>query len=79
MGYANGGRARGGSTSRKESNEGSKEKKERKASGVTISADEIRKLVARILNELASSESQEDSAPPEQDFREEGPCVGVYE
>ncbi len=48
MGY--GGRARGGSTStvtsRKESNEGSKEKKEKNPTIEKISAEEIRKLVA---------------------------------
>ena len=54
MGF--GGRGRGGSTSRKESNEGSKEKKEGKPSSEgKISADEIRKLVAKFLKEQASN------------------------
>ncbi len=53
MGY--GGRARGGSTSRKESNEGSKEKKEKNPSIEKISAEEIRKLVARFLKEQATN------------------------
>ena len=54
MGY--GGRSgRGGSTSRQESNEGSKEKKESKPAGVDISADEIRKLVAKFLKELSNN------------------------
>ena len=51
----NGGRSRGGSTSRNESNEGSKEKKESKPAEMDISADEIRKLVAKFLKELASN------------------------
>ena len=52
-----GGRGRGGSTSRKESTEGSKEKKESKPSegNLKISADEIRKLVAKFLKEQASN------------------------
>ena len=53
MGF--GGRGRGGSTPRKESTEGSKEKKESKPSEGKISADEIRKLVAKFLKELASN------------------------
>jgi hypothetical protein len=53
MGY--GGKGRGGSTSRQESNEVSKEKKESKPSEKDISADEIRKLVAKFLKELASN------------------------
>jgi hypothetical protein len=53
MGF--GGRGRGGSTSRKGSNEGSKEKKESKPSEGKISGDEIRKLVAKFLKELASN------------------------
>ena len=56
MGFGtNGGRSRGGSTSRNESNEGSKEKKESKPAEMDISADEIRKLVAKFLKELASN------------------------
>jgi hypothetical protein len=52
MGY--GGRSgRVGSTSRQESNE--KEKKESKPAGVDISADEIRKLVAKFSKELSSN------------------------
>ena len=46
---------RGGSTSRHGSNEDSKEKKESKPSEVDISPDEIRKLVAKFLKELASN------------------------
>ena len=50
MGF--GGRGRGGSTSRQESNEGSKGKKESKPSEGKSSEDEIRKLVAKFLKEL---------------------------
>ena len=53
MGF--GGRGRGGSTSRKGSNEGSKEKKESKPSEGKISGDETRKLVAKFLKELAGN------------------------
>ena len=53
MGF--GGRGRGGSTSRQESNEGSKGKKESKPSEGKSSEDEIRKLVAKFLKELASN------------------------
>jgi hypothetical protein len=54
---AYGGKGRGGSTSRQESNdsEGSKEKKESKPAEMDVSADEIRKLVAKFLRELASN------------------------
>jgi len=50
-----GGRGRGGSTSRQESYENSKEKKESKPAGMDVSADEIRKMVAKLLKELASN------------------------
>ena len=50
-----GGRGRGGSTSRHESYENSKEKKESKPAGTDVSADEIRKMVAKFLKELASN------------------------
>ena len=50
-----GGRGRGGSTSRQESYENSKEKKESKPAGMDVSADEIRKMVAKFLKELASN------------------------
>ena len=50
-----GGRGRGGSTSRQESYENSKEKKESKPAGTDVSADEIRKMVAKFLKELASN------------------------
>ena len=53
MGF--GGRGRGGSTSRQESNEGSKGKKESKPSEGKSSEDEIRKLVAKFLKELAGN------------------------
>ncbi len=58
MGFGtNGGRARGGSTSRKESNEGSEEKKEASPSIEKTSADQtrIRKLVAKFLKEQAAT------------------------
>jgi hypothetical protein len=54
MGYG-GRQGRGGSTSRHGSNEDSKEKKESKPSEVDISPDEIRKMVAKFLKELASN------------------------
>ena len=54
MGFG-GRQGRGGSTSRQESKEGSKEKKESKPAGVDISADEIRKLVAKFSKELSSN------------------------
>ena len=50
-----GGRGRGGSTSRQESYENSKEKKESKPAETEVSADEIRKMVAKFLKELASN------------------------
>ena len=50
MGY--GGEGRGGSTSRQED---SKEKKESKSTDKNVSADEIRKLVAKFLKELSSN------------------------
>ena len=50
MGY--GGKGRGGSTSRQED---SKEKKESKSTDKNVSADEIRKLVAKFLKELSSN------------------------
>jgi len=53
MGY--GRQGRGGSTSRQESNESSKEKKESKPAETDVSADEIRKMVAKFLKELASN------------------------
>ena len=51
MGY--GRQGRGGSTSRQESTENSKEKKESKPAETEVSADEIRKMVAKFLKELA--------------------------
>ena len=54
MGFG-GRQGRGGSTSRHGSNEDSKEKKEGKPSEVDISPDEIRKMVAKFLKELASN------------------------
>ena len=53
MGY--GRQGRGGSTSRHGSNEDSKEKKESKTAETDVSADEIRKMVAKFLKELASN------------------------
>ena len=50
-----GGRGRGGSTSRQESHENSREKKESKPAETDVSADEIRKMVAKFLKELASN------------------------
>ncbi len=50
-----GGRGRGGSTSRQESYENSKEKKESKPAEADVSADEIRKMVAKFLKELATA------------------------
>lgn len=46
---------RGGSTSRQESYESSREKKESKPAETGVSADEIRKMVAKFLKELASN------------------------
>ena len=46
---------RGGSTSRQESYENSREKKESKPAETDVSADEIRKMVAKFLKELASN------------------------
>ena len=54
MGFG-GRQGRVGSTSRHGSNEDSKEKKESKPSEVDISPDEIRKMVAKFLKELASN------------------------
>ena len=54
MGFG-GRQGRGGSTSRHGSNEDSKDKKESKPSEVDISPDEIRKMVAKFLKELASN------------------------
>ena len=51
MGY--GRQGRGGSTSRQESNENSK--KESKQAETGVSADEIRKMVAKFLKELSSN------------------------
>ena len=53
MGY--GRRGRGGSTSRHESNDSSKEKKENKPAETDVSADEIRRMVAKFLKELSGS------------------------
>ena len=53
MGY--GRRGRGGSTSRQESNDSSKEKKESKLAETDVSAEEIRKMVAKFLRELSGS------------------------
>ena len=53
MGF--GRQGRGGSTSRQESNESSREKKENKPAETDVSADEIRKMVAKFLKELASN------------------------
>ncbi len=54
-----GGRGRGGSTSRHEGNESSREKKESNRHGdpaeTDVSADEIRKMVAKFLKELSSN------------------------
>jgi hypothetical protein len=62
MGY--GGRSgRVGSTSRQESNEGSKEKKD-KSAGVAISADEIRKLVAKFLRESSFRQREDFKKAP---------------
>ena len=47
-------RGRGGSTSRQESDGSSKENKESSKSDVKMTADKIRKLVAKFLNELSS-------------------------
>ena len=79
MGF--GGRGRGGSTLRQESNEGSKGKKESKPSEGKSSEDEIRKLVVKFLNLGAGQqhESEEGSASPEQNLRGDDPCAGVYE
>jgi hypothetical protein len=53
MGY--GRQGRGGSTSRQESNESSREKKENKPAETDVSADEIRRMVAKFLKELSGS------------------------
>ena len=53
MGY--GRQGRGGSTSRHESNDSSKEKKENKLAETDVSAEEIRRMVAKFLKELASN------------------------
>jgi hypothetical protein len=53
MGY--GRQGRGGSTSRHESNDSSKEKKENKPAETDVSADEIRRMVAKFLKELSGS------------------------
>jgi hypothetical protein len=50
-----GGRGRGGSTSRHEGNESSREKKESKPAKTDVSADEILKMVAKFLKELSSN------------------------
>ena len=52
MGY--GRQGRGGSTSRHESNDSSKEKKEKKLE-TDVSAEEIRKMVAKFLKELSNN------------------------
>jgi|GEM_PF-3141645 len=54
MGFG-GRQGRGGSTSRHGSNEDSKEKKESKTAETDVSADEIRKMVAKFLKELANN------------------------
>ncbi len=51
MGY--GRQGRGGGTSRQESIDNSKEKRESKPAETDVSADEIRKMVAKFLKELA--------------------------
>ena len=53
MGY--GRQGRGGSTSRHESNDISKEKKENKRAETNVSAEEIRRMVAKFLKELSGS------------------------
>jgi hypothetical protein len=53
MGY--GRQGRGGSTSRQESNDSSREKKENKPAETDVSADEIRRMVAKFLKELSSN------------------------
>ena len=53
MGY--GRQGRGGSTSRHESNDSSKEKKENKLAETDVSAEEIRRMVAKFLKELSGS------------------------
>ena len=53
MGY--GRQGRGGSTSRHESNDISKEKKENKLAETDVSAEEIRRMVAKFLKELSGS------------------------
>ena len=53
MGY--GRQGRGGSTSRQESNDSSKEKKEKQPAETDVSADEIRRMVAKFLKELSGS------------------------
>jgi hypothetical protein len=54
MGYGRR-QGRGGSTSRQESNDTSKEKKENKLAETDVSAEEIRRMVAKFLKELASN------------------------
>ncbi len=56
-------RGRGGSTSRQESDGSSKENKESSKSDVKMTADKIRKLVAKFLKELSS--------------KTHGPCGGL--
>ena len=74
MGF--GGKGRGGSTSRQED---SKEK-ESKPTAKNVSADEIRKLVAKFFEgAVQQHESEEGSASPEQNLRGDDPCAGVYE
>ena len=53
MGY--GRQGRGGSTSRHESNDISKEKKENKLAETDVSAEEIRRMVAKFLRELSEN------------------------
>ena len=56
MGGNYGGRAgRGGSTSRHEGIENSKEKKENQPSGMKISAEEIRRVVGKFLKDLSGN------------------------
>jgi hypothetical protein len=66
MGYGGRRGGRRGSTSRQESNEGSKEKKdsESKPAGVKISADEIRKLVAKFLRDSELSSNTNSTKAP---------------
>jgi hypothetical protein len=55
MGYGRQGRGGSTSESRQEGNESSREKKETKPADTDVSADEIRKMVAKFLKELASN------------------------